>query len=125
MRDMVEQMLDAPGEDRPDGQWHQHVPTRQAVIPMGLVVRVVRLRHGVPGGGVGEDLPTLAADYWIATPGHTAAAAHLAFSTPLVLLHEAMLDLFDAVARARAGGEAGGGNPVRSPPAYARSLRLS
>jgi len=64
--------------------------------PCGPLVRRVATRRG-PAELGGDELPLLVVDYWL-DPGDDAGLVNLTFSTPLVQVGDALVDLFDAVA---------------------------
>lgn len=63
-------------------------------LAVGQVTRAVRHRPA-DKTGAGDDLPTLAVDYWVTTA--EGRQLQVACSTPLVAHEEAMVQLFDAV----------------------------
>lgn len=66
-------------------------------LPAGPVLRRVHERVAHLDGA--EPVPSLVADYWVERPDG-AGVVQLAFSTPVLPLREAMLELFDAIAGA-------------------------
>ncbi|WP_461083453.1 hypothetical protein [Streptomyces deserti] len=81
-----------------------HTEVMVVDLPAGTAVRV-RRATGQPGrlapvgvpGNTDQALPSVTLDYQLAVPG-TKAHLLLTFSTPLVQIADAMIELFDAVA---------------------------
>lgn len=66
-----------------------------AAGPVGPILRRVRQRAGSAELGA-EDVSLLVADYWV-DPGDARGLLYLSFTSPLVQVAEAMLELFDTV----------------------------
>ncbi|HUR07710.1 MAG TPA: hypothetical protein VM347_34565 [Nonomuraea sp.] len=95
-----EQLLELQGRLHPDPD--APMPAGQtldlAALPPGTVLRHVRLDETPipPSDGREQRIPALVADYWLERPDQ-AGLIQLAFSSPIVPIRDAWLELWDAI----------------------------